>query len=187
MLKIMKQAKNRPLSLRVIYLLLLCSTHCWALSLEKWGKLRTPKTSFFTTLSHISFIIFNLTHNVAFKSLLQMDALYIVYDFRMAKRWMQKILVLKVFIPPEYRKSASIIFLIFFNNLFSLIDECMYRYQLSLTGGKSALLTALVVGLGGKAVDTNRAKSLKTFIKTDRPWVTCDFLFNKHTPYIIIV
>ena len=34
MLKIMKQAKNRPL--RVIYLLLLCSTHCWAFSLEKW-------------------------------------------------------------------------------------------------------------------------------------------------------
>ncbi len=34
MLKIMKQAKNRPL--RVIYLLLLCSTHRWAFSLEKW-------------------------------------------------------------------------------------------------------------------------------------------------------
>jgi len=32
-------------------------------------------------------------------------------------------------------------------------------------GGKSAIMTALVVGLGGKAATTNRGNSLKGFIK----------------------
>lgn len=34
-----------------------------------------------------------------------------------------------------------------------------------ITGGKSAIMTALVVGLGGKAATTNRGSSLKGFIK----------------------
>jgi len=34
-----------------------------------------------------------------------------------------------------------------------------------LAGGKSAIMTALVVGLGGKATTTNRGSSLKGFIK----------------------
>jgi len=34
-----------------------------------------------------------------------------------------------------------------------------------LAGGKSAIMTALVVGLGGKAATTNRGNSLKGFIK----------------------
>lgn len=34
-----------------------------------------------------------------------------------------------------------------------------------LSGGKSAIMTALVVGLGGKAATTNRGNSLKGFIK----------------------
>lgn len=33
------------------------------------------------------------------------------------------------------------------------------------SGGKSAIMTALVVGLGGKAATTNRGNSLKGFIK----------------------
>ncbi|XP_059153148.1 structural maintenance of chromosomes protein 6-like [Physella acuta] len=39
--------------------------------------------------------------------------------------------------------------------------------------GKSAIVTALVVGLGGKALSTNRGSSIKNFIKTDKrsAWV----------------
>lgn len=40
-------------------------------------------------------------------------------------------------------------------------DFSMIYFQ----GGKSAIMTALVVGLGGKATTTNRGNSLKGFIK----------------------
>jgi chromosome segregation ATPase len=34
-----------------------------------------------------------------------------------------------------------------------------------ISGGKSAVITALVVGLGGKAAVTNRGSKLKSFVK----------------------
>lgn len=37
-----------------------------------------------------------------------------------------------------------------------------------LTGGKSAIITALVVGLGGKASVTNRGNAIKGFIKSGK-------------------
>ena len=34
------------------------------------------------------------------------------------------------------------------------------------SGGKSAIMTAIIVALGGKATSTQRASSLKSFIRT---------------------
>ncbi len=53
MLKIMKEAKNPPL--RVIYLFLLCYE-------KREQSKNTEDFIFLTTLSHICFIIFNMTH-----------------------------------------------------------------------------------------------------------------------------
>lgn len=39
------------------------------------------------------------------------------------------------------------------------------KYNASFTGGKSSVLTALIVGLGGKATATNRGSSLKMFVR----------------------
>lgn len=39
------------------------------------------------------------------------------------------------------------------------------KFNASITGGKSSVLTALIVGLGGKATATNRGSSLKMFIQ----------------------
>ena len=36
-----------------------------------------------------------------------------------------------------------------------------------LLGGKSAIMTGMLVGLGGKAATTNRGNSLKGFIKDE--------------------
>lgn len=39
------------------------------------------------------------------------------------------------------------------------------KFNASITGGKSSVLTALIVGLGGKATATNRGSSLKMFVR----------------------
>lgn len=39
--------------------------------------------------------------------------------------------------------------------------------------GKSAILTAITICLGGKATTTNRGQSLKSFIKEGQEWVIC--------------
>ena len=58
-------------------------------------------------------------------------------------------------------------------------------------GGKSAVVTALVVGLGGKASTTSRGSSIKNFVKTGKRFVDCGlfgqifraqiFKINAHT------
>lgn len=40
--------------------------------------------------------------------------------------------------------------------------------------GKSAILTAITICLGGKATTTNRGQSLKSFIKEGQEWVILD-------------
>ena len=40
--------------------------------------------------------------------------------------------------------------------------------------GKSAILTAITICLGGKATATNRGQSLKSFIKEGQEWVILD-------------
>lgn len=44
-------------------------------------------------------------------------------------------------------------------------------------GGKSAIMTGMLVGLGGKAATTNRGNSLKGFIKDECKWV--DLFFKR--------
>ena len=39
-------------------------------------------------------------------------------------------------------------------------------------GGKSAILTAITIALGGKATSTDRGKSLKSFVKEGKAYVS---------------
>ncbi|XP_037298719.1 structural maintenance of chromosomes protein 6 [Manduca sexta] len=48
--------------------------------------------------------------------------------------------------------------------------------------GKSALLSALVVGLGGRAADTNRGSSLSTFIKKGTNSATVEIKIKNNSP-----
>ena len=49
-------------------------------------------------------------------------------------------------------------------------NESIHRglIDLLLTGGKSAIMTAIIVALGGKAHSTQRPQSLKEFIQLDK-------------------
>ena len=56
-------------------------------------------------------------------------------------------------------------------------------------GGKSAIMTALVVGLGGKAATTNRGSSLKGFVKDKCRFIDISNTCRSKTiiPVIIII
>ena len=41
------------------------------------------------------------------------------------------------------------------------------------TGGKSAIMAAIIVGLGGKATTTNRNTALQQFIRTGSRYAVC--------------
>ena len=49
---------------------------------------------------------------------------------------------------------------------FLVLISPSFSLSLSPSGGKSAIMTAIVVALGGKATTTHRASSLRNFIRT---------------------
>lgn len=53
-------------------------------------------------------------------------------------------------------------------NLSIIVFIRIHIFSVNITGGKSAVVTALVVGLGGKAAVTNRGSKLKSFVKTGK-------------------
>lgn len=65
------------------------------------------------------------------------------------------------------------------NDLFCL-PQCLQPHYANkcilffVTGGKSAVLTALIVALGGTAQATNRGLSLKGFVKEGERYTSCD-------------
>ena len=50
----------------------------------------------------------------------------------------------------------------------------LQKYVL-LIGGKSAIMAAIIVGLGGKATATSRNTSLQQFIRTGSKWVKFNY------------
>ena len=51
-------------------------------------------------------------------------------------------------------------------------------------GGTSAIMTAIIVGLGGKASTTNRGNSLKGFVKDKCRLVSIIFCISQGTVYL---
>lgn len=49
--------------------------------------------------------------------------------------------------------------------------------------GKSAIITALVVGLGGKANSTNRGNSVKSLVKTGKKLLSISFFLLIYPPF----
>lgn len=59
--------------------------------------------------------------------------------------------------------------------------------NLDVLGGKSAILTALIVGLGGKATMTNRGVSLKGFVKNGEGLVSSASCVGSNTSVLFFV
>lgn len=69
----------------------------------------------------------------------------------------------------------------------SLLEVVFEKNVTVVTGrngsGKSAILTALVVGLGGKAAATNRGNSIKGFLKAGETWGQVEVVLNNDDIY----
>lgn len=53
----------------------------------------------------------------------------------------------------------------------------------SISGGKSAVLSAITVALGGKATATGRGNGLKSFIREGQKYVALDSALNTTWPW----
>lgn len=82
--------------------------------------------------------------------------------------------IIEVFIITFQRRAGTIMFMVLKNFMCHSLLKVNFTNNISIIigkngSGKSAILTALVVGLGGKASLTNRGSSVKGFVKAGKP------------------
>lgn len=72
------------------------------------------------------------------------------------------------------------------SQLFFLLTGRIVMAYFFATGGKSAIMAAIIVGLGGKATTTSRSTSLQQFIRSGKRFIT-HTLNNNVTTLIYLV